>query len=149
MTADEYAEVVAWLYALDAAVVEVGLGGRLDATNVVNPAVSVITTIGLDHEEFLGNTVASVAHEKAGIIKPGRPVIIGKVTEDIRAMLVAIAGERGAPAFCWGHDFSTDRPLPNPPPWPEMATGEGTQRTTNATFQFSGMGVDLADVVVG
>ncbi len=63
---------------VDIAIVEVGLGGRLDSTNIINPLVSVITNIGFDHSEFLGNSLASIAKEKAGIIKPGIPVIIGE-----------------------------------------------------------------------
>ena len=63
---------------VDIAVVEVGLGGRLDSTNVLTPILSVITNIGLDHTEFLGNTLAKIAKEKAGIIKPGIPVVIGE-----------------------------------------------------------------------
>src|SRR6202030_1229266 len=60
---------------LDIAVLEVGMGGRLDATNVVEPRVSVITDISLDHEKFLGNTIAEIAREKAGIIRPGGVVV--------------------------------------------------------------------------
>ena len=63
---------------VDIAVVEVGLGGRLDSTNVLNPILSVITNIGLDHTEFLGKTLTQIAREKAGIIKPGVPVVIGE-----------------------------------------------------------------------
>ena len=63
---------------VDIAVVEVGLGGRLDSTNVLTPILSVITNIGLDHTEFLGNTLAKIAREKAGIIKPHVPVVIGE-----------------------------------------------------------------------
>ena len=63
---------------VDVAVVEVGLGGRLDSTNVITPMLSVITNIGLDHTEFLGNTLSKIAKEKAGIIKPGVPVVIGE-----------------------------------------------------------------------
>lgn len=63
---------------VDIAVVEVGLGGRLDSTNVLTPALSVITNIGLDHTEFLGNTLTKIAREKAGIIKPGVPCVIGE-----------------------------------------------------------------------
>ena len=63
---------------VDIAVVEVGLGGRLDSTNVLTPILSVITNIGLDHTEFLGNTLTKIAREKAGIIKPGVPVVIGE-----------------------------------------------------------------------
>ena len=63
---------------VDVAVVEVGLGGRLDSTNVLTPVLSVITNIGLDHTEFLGTTLPQIAREKAGIIKPGVPVVIGE-----------------------------------------------------------------------
>src|SRR5580704_5435675 len=63
----------------DISVIEVGLGGRLDATNIVDPEVSVVTSIGMDHCDMLGNTLESIASEKAGIIKPGRPVVIGRM----------------------------------------------------------------------
>lgn len=81
----------------DIAVVEVGMGGRLDATNVVTPEVSVITSIGLDHCEFLGGTLAAIAGEKAGIIKPGRPVVMGRVPTEAEEKIRHIAAERGAP----------------------------------------------------
>lgn len=71
---------------VDIAIIETGMGGRLDSTNVINPLLSVITNIGWDHEHFLGNTLAKIAAEKAGIIKPGIPVVIGethKETENI------------------------------------------------------------------
>ena len=70
--------------AVDYAVIEVGMGGRLDATNIVTPLVSVITNIGLDHTHFLGDNHASIAEEKAGIIKPHTPVIIGEDRPDTR-----------------------------------------------------------------
>ena len=76
MTAMAFAYFVA--QKVDFAVVEVGLGGRLDSTNVLTPILSVITNIGLDHTEFLGNTLAKIAREKAGIIKPGVPCVIGE-----------------------------------------------------------------------
>ncbi|MEN9841237.1 MAG: hypothetical protein RL376_1037, partial [Verrucomicrobiota bacterium] len=81
----------------DVAVVEVGLGGRLDATNIVTPAVSVITSIGLDHCELLGNTLEEIAAEKAGIIKPGVPVVMGHLPAAAEAVVRAIAAGRGAP----------------------------------------------------
>lgn len=80
----------------DIAVVEVGLGGRLDATNVVRPEISVITSIGLDHGELLGDTLAAVAREKAGIIKPGRPVVIGRLPDDAEAVVRSVALAHGA-----------------------------------------------------
>lgn len=81
----------------DAAVIEVGLGGRLDATNIITPEVSVITSIGLDHCELLGHTFAEIAREKAGIIKPGVPVVMGRLPAEAEAVVRAVAAERGAP----------------------------------------------------
>jgi len=83
---------------VDWAVVEVGLGGRLDTTNVLTPAVSVITSIGLDHTEILGDTIESIAAEKAGIVKPGVPVVMGAGMEPRAAEVIsAVARERAAP----------------------------------------------------
>ena len=79
------------------AVVETGLGGRLDATNVVTPLVSVITRVGLDHCDWLGNTVAEIAGEKAGIVKSGRPVVCGAMPDEARAVIAAAASRIGAP----------------------------------------------------
>ena len=62
---------------VDVAVLEVGLGGRLDATNVADPVASAVTTIGFDHQEFLGDTLGAIAREKAGVMRPGRPVVLG------------------------------------------------------------------------
>ena len=78
-------------------VLETGLGGRLDATNVVNPLLSVITSIGVDHTAFLGSDPVRIAWEKAGIIKPGRPVVCGVRGEDPRAEIRRVAAARGAP----------------------------------------------------
>ncbi|MBO4288195.1 MAG: bifunctional folylpolyglutamate synthase/dihydrofolate synthase [Kiritimatiellae bacterium] len=79
------------------AVIETGLGGRLDATNVVTPLVSVITRIGLDHCDWLGNTIAEIAGEKAGIVKPGRPVVCGAMPDEARAVIASAAARLGAP----------------------------------------------------
>jgi dihydrofolate synthase/folylpolyglutamate synthase len=78
------------------AVVETGLGGRLDATNVVMPIVSVITRIGLDHCEWLGHSLGEIAREKAGIIKPGRPVICGAMPDDARAVIREVAAQQAS-----------------------------------------------------
>lgn len=80
----------------DIAVIEVGLGGRLDATNVVTPAVSIITSIAMDHCEFLGDTFELIATEKAGIIKPGVPLILGRMPPAAEATIRALAAARGA-----------------------------------------------------
>lgn len=82
---------------VDVAVVEVGMGGRLDATNVVQPEVAVITSIGLDHCEQLGDTLEKIAAEKAGIVKPGRPVVIGRMPPEAETTIRTIAAERAAP----------------------------------------------------
>lgn len=91
--------------AVDVAVVEVGMGGRLDATNVVDPVVTAIVTIGLDHVDVLGPDHASIAAEKAGIIKHGVPVVVGPLRHDALAVVRAIAAEREAPLSLLGHDF--------------------------------------------
>jgi len=77
-------------------VIEVGLGGRLDSTNVVEPVVTAITSIDFDHQQYLGNTLTDIAKEKAGIIKPGVPVIVGEVVPEAFAAIERIARERGA-----------------------------------------------------
>ncbi len=96
----EFMTAMAFLHfqrkAVDVAVIEVGLGGRLDATNVVDPAVSVITSIGLDHCQQLGDTLPKVAREKAGIIKPGKQVVLGQLATEPRQAIEEIARERGS-----------------------------------------------------
>jgi dihydrofolate synthase/folylpolyglutamate synthase len=82
---------------VEIAVVEVGMGGRLDATNVVDPVLSVITPVDFDHEKFLGHTVAEIAGEKAGIIKPGRPVVVASQHDEAWQVCSRVASERGAP----------------------------------------------------
>lgn len=82
---------------VDVAILETGLGGRLDATNVVDPILSVITTIGMDHMELLGNTLAAIAGEKAGIIKPGRPVAMGLLADEAAVVVDKKAAACGAP----------------------------------------------------
>ena len=84
---------------VDLAVVEVGLGGRLDSTNVVTPLVSVITNVDLDHTEVLGETRALIAREKAGIIKPECPVVIGRFQEETWPVFREVAAARRAPVF--------------------------------------------------
>jgi len=93
---------------VDAAVVEVGLGGRLDATNVVQPEVTVITSISLDHTEQLGGTIAQIAAEKAGIIKPGVPLVLGRVPPEAESVIRRIAGERRAAVHSVREVFGED-----------------------------------------
>ncbi len=82
---------------VDIAVIETGLGGRLDSTNIIIPEVSVITNIGLDHTQFLGNTLQEIATEKAGIIKPNVPVVIGETTPETKKVFLAKANEKNSP----------------------------------------------------
>lgn len=91
----------------DAAVIEVGLGGRFDATNVIaHPSVCVIMSISLDHQAYLGDRVELIAAEKAGIIKPGSPVVIGAQTEEAaREVLIQTAERLGCPISVYGQDF--------------------------------------------
>jgi dihydrofolate synthase / folylpolyglutamate synthase len=90
---------------VQAAVLEVGLGGRLDATNVCRPAVSVITSISFDHTQQLGNTLAAIAAEKAGIIKPGIPVVSGVTAMEARDVIREACRQRGSPLVEYGTDF--------------------------------------------
>ncbi len=84
---------------VDIAIIEVGLGGRLDSTNIISPLLSVITNIGLDHVQFLGNTIEKIASEKAGIIKPKTPVIIGEYTSETKAVFENKAKETQSEIF--------------------------------------------------
>lgn len=90
----------------DALVLEVGLGGKYDATNVIgSPAVTVITPIGQDHAEFLGTSLAGIAAEKAGIVKPGVPLVVGNQTDIPRDVIARRADALSAPLYLFGQDF--------------------------------------------
>jgi len=84
---------------VDIAVIETGLGGRLDSTNIITPELSIITNIGWDHMNLLGNTLEEIAFEKAGIIKPGVPVIVGETAVPSRQVFEAVAAEKQSPLF--------------------------------------------------
>ena len=94
----------------DINIIEVGLGGRLDATNVITPLLSVITNIGLDHVQFLGDTLEKIAFEKAGIIKPNTPVVIGEYTAETKPVFENVATKNSAPIY-----FASDKNLPDYP----------------------------------
>lgn len=96
-------------HATDINVVEVGLGGRLDSTNVCDPALTVITSISYDHQQQLGSTLALIAGEKAGIIKPRVPVISGAIHPEAATVIRAVAKERGAPMRELHRDFGAER----------------------------------------
>lgn len=112
---------------VDFAVIEVGLGGRLDSTNIITPLLSVITNISFDHMAQLGNTLAAIASEKAGIIKPGIPVIIGEAENEVREVFLNKATECGSPAI-----FASET---KPAGKVELSTGpEGTPVLTSQAF---------------
>ena len=92
-------------------VLETGLGGRLDATNVCEPRLTVITRIGLEHCDWLGDTVEKIAREKAGIVKPGVPVVLGRNVDAVRAVVESRAREVGAP-FVYAPDLADDAEIP-------------------------------------
>lgn len=94
--------------AVDAAVLEVGLGGRLDSTNICDPLVCVITTISFDHTKQLGDTLTAIATEKAGIIKPAVPVVTGVTQPEPLEVIERIARERGSPLYKLRQDFDFD-----------------------------------------
>ena len=98
---------------VDVAVLETGLGGRLDATNVCAPEVCVITSIGLDHQEYLGSTLAAIAAEKAGILKPGVPCVVGQLPAEAEAVVSARAQAVGAPLHFVRDRFAAGWPETN------------------------------------
>lgn len=107
---------------VDAAVIEVGLGGRLDSTNVCRPLVSVITSISIDHTKQLGSTLASIAAEKAGIIKPGVPVVSGVLESESADVIAQVAARQHAPLFRLGHEVElVDRQPSLDPPGQRIA----------------------------
>ena len=95
---------------IDIAIIEVGMGGRLDATNVITPLVSVITNIGLDHTQFLGNTLAAIAGEKAGIIKSNIPVVIGEYTSETQPVFLTTAKANQSPLYFASDAIATTYP---------------------------------------
>jgi dihydrofolate synthase/folylpolyglutamate synthase len=105
----EFVTAVAFTYfarhEVEWAVIETGMGGRLDATNVVTPAVSVITPVSHDHREFLGEGISQIAGEKAGIIKEGVPVVSASQQVEAAEVIAATAGNRNAPLFIFGEHF--------------------------------------------
>lgn len=105
--------LAAWWFARDGAdyvVWETGMGGRLDATNAVDPIVAVITPIGLDHQKWLGDTLAQIAGEKAGIIKPRVPVVVAPQNQEARKVLAVAAAAAGAPIVFVEHPWNGDAP---------------------------------------
>lgn len=128
--------------ALDVIILETGLGGRLDSTNVIQPRAAVITSVGLDHTEVLGNTLAAIAREKAGIIKPAAPVVTGPLPQEAAAVITQVAAERGAPLIT----------VNGPGEW-ELGL-KGTHQQINAavavkTLEAAGLRVDPGSIAAG
>ena len=90
---------------VDIAIIETGLGGRLDSTNIINPILSIITNIGLDHTQILGDTLEKIAVEKAGIIKPHTPVVIGEILPQTEPVFAKVAYEKAAPLLIAQHNY--------------------------------------------
>lgn len=134
MTQFEVITAMAFLHyadvAVDAAVIEVGMGGRLDSTNVITPSVAVVTNVGLEHAEHLGATLVAIAREKAGIVKPGVPLVTTAEGE-ARTVLEAVAAERGAPCLVWGRDFAVE------------AEAGGTYRYTGRRWRLTALTLGL------
>lgn len=116
--------------AVDIALVEVGLGGRLDATNVLEPDLCVITSIGMDHAEILGDTLELIAAEKAGIIKSGVPVVLGAMPEVAQETICAIARDKGAPVY------PLSQYIENPKKYPQSALKGRCQRINAAIASY-------------
>jgi len=126
---------------VDRALIEVGLGGRLDSTNVVSPTVTCITSIELEHTDKLGETEAEIAGEKAGILKPGRPVVLGSLRPEAMRVIRTRAREIGAPVLARGEQFlisqRPDRPARNTFLFQEK-TSVGTPFEIEATLKALG-----------
>ena len=113
----EFITVIAFLefkkQKVDLAIFETGLGGRLDSTNVVIPELSIITTVGYDHCEILGDTLTEIASEKAGIIKPGKPVVVGWMEKEAEQVVDRVAREKEAPLYRMNGTKQSDLPRTN------------------------------------
>lgn len=126
----ELTTALAWMHfvsaGVDAAVLEVGMGGRLDSTNVCQPRLTVITSISYDHTRQLGETLAEIAGEKAGIVKPGVPLLSGVCDDEPRQVIAAVARSCGAPLIQLGTDFEFEY----------HARSNGSHGATSATLDF-------------
>jgi dihydrofolate synthase/folylpolyglutamate synthase len=149
--------------AVDVAVLEVGMGGRLDATNVSQPLASAIVSIDLDHQKYLGDTLAAIAFEKAGVLRRGRPVVLGELPAEARKAIASRARERGA-RLVFAHDGATlraigDRVTIRTPrgDYPRLAPLPGAHQRENLLVAIrlleaaraAGVAVDLASVPRG
>ena len=140
---------------VDVAVIETGMGGRLDATNVVSPMLTIITNISLEHKNYLGNTIAAITAEKAGIIKAGIPVVTGVTQKSARAVVEKTAATLHAPLFLKGRDFRVHRSSADSfiytgidHRWPGMRTGlAGAHQIDNASLVLAACELFMRDRV--
>ncbi len=132
---------------VDIAIVEVGLGGRLDATNVLTPLASIITSIGLDHQQYLGSTLAEIACEKGGIIKPAVPVVLGKLDQESRDVLYRRARDQGSAILSYGQDFTLEKDASGRYCYGgKRSQYENLQLSLNGKFQVHNAAVALASL---
>ena len=133
----EFMVAIAFKYfaeeAVDIAIIETGLGGRLDATNILNPELSIITSIGKDHTDILGDTIEAITREKAGIIKPNTPVLIGKLPQVSQAMIKEKAHDLGSECYTL-ESYSKTHPLPT-------TNLDGTYQKQNAALASYATGI--------
>lgn len=119
--------------AVDIAIIETGLGGRLDATNILNPELSIITSIGKDHTDILGDTIEAITREKAGIIKPNTPILIGKLPQVSQAMIKEKAHDLGSECYTL-ESYTKTHPLPT-------TNLDGTYQKQNAALASYATGI--------
>ncbi|MBL0128956.1 MAG: bifunctional folylpolyglutamate synthase/dihydrofolate synthase [Flavobacteriales bacterium] len=129
---------------VDIAIVETGMGGRLDSTNVVTPDVSVITNIGWDHMQFLGDTLEAIATEKAGIIKPGVPVVIGRADGAVRDVFLRTAATNASPITF----PDPQEPLPFRTPLAGAHQAENARTVVSALEQLRNKGWRISDQAI-
>lgn len=123
---------------VDIAIIETGLGGRLDSTNIITPKLSVITNIGYDHMDLLGNTLAAIAAEKAGIIKPYTPVVIGEQHSETIPVFLAKAKKEKAPIVFAQDVFAITQITQTPLKLSVAATNKSTKKQSNYTSELTG-----------
>ncbi|MBW2276569.1 MAG: bifunctional folylpolyglutamate synthase/dihydrofolate synthase [Deltaproteobacteria bacterium] len=128
---------------VDLAVLEVGLGGRLDATTIADPLVCAITSIGLDHTEILGSTTTAIAAEKAGIARPGIPLVVGQLDPEPLAEIDRAARSAGSPLLRYGRDFVESFAVK--PPWPGTHQRRNVAVAREITQQLSSTFAGLTD----
>lgn len=125
---------------VEVAVLEAGLGGRLDVTNVAHGDVAVVTSVGIDHAEFLGHTIAEVAREKAAIIKEGATAVTGALAAEAEAVVAARVVETGAKWLAWGRDFGDFAPLVAAQAHPHGGGLAGAHQARNAAVAAAAVG---------